>query len=373
LGGSGLVSAPEKVDASRFAAARGELLERAGRSPPGETLLCGGNVMRNVGIFAVPVVAILLGLGTNASAGPTEYTLVKTIDLPGGKGGHGDWVTFDSATDTVWLAQAPDHAVVVIDAKTNRVRKVIGDIEEGNGIALSAHDAFLADGKGNKVVVVDKRSFAKVAELTDVGKTPDGLYWDERAGTLFVAADDDNQLTAFKSGKNGFKKIGSLKLEPNPAKDGPDVGILVASRGRIYQPVDNKIDVIDAKTMKIETVWDPGIKGSSKSIAYDPKTGHLVVGTTDKAVLIIDAANGKVIATIPVAGAVDQSVVDSGARRAYVGDKAGHVDVIDLDANTLIAPIPSDKDMHTLTVDPRTHAVYVYRDQNNKLDVFAAK
>jgi DNA-binding beta-propeller fold protein YncE len=47
--------------------------------------------------------------------------------------------------------------------------------------------------------------------------------------------------------------------------------------------------------------------------------------------------------------------------------------VIDLGTNTLISPIPSDKDMHTPTVDPRTHAVYVYRDQNNKLDVFAAK
>lgn len=131
--------------------------------------------------------------------------------------------------------------------------------------------------------------------------------------------------------------------------------------------------MIDAKTMKIESVWDPGIKGSTKSIAYDGKTGHLVVGTTDKSVLIVDAKDGRTIATIPVAGAVDQSVVDGPARRAYVGDKAGHVDVIDLDTNALIAPIPSDKDMHTLTVDPRTHAVYVYRDQNNKLDVFAAR
>jgi DNA-binding beta-propeller fold protein YncE len=65
--------------------------------------------------------------------------------------------------------------------------------------------------------------------------------------------------------------------------------------------------------------------------------------------------------------------VEETSCRAYVGDKAGHVDVIDLGTNTLISPIPSDKDMHTPTVDPRTHAVYVYRDQNNKLDVFAAK
>jgi DNA-binding beta-propeller fold protein YncE len=329
--------------------------------------------MRNIGLFGVSAVASLLGVAAPLSAAQTEYKLVATIDLPGDKGGHGDWVTFDPATDTVWLAQAPAHDVVVIDARTNRIKKVIGGIEEGNGIALSAHDAFLADGKGNKVVVVDKRSFAKVAELTDVGKTPDGVYWDARAGALWVAADGDDQLTVFKAGKDGFKKVGSLKLEPNPAKDGPDVGIFVASQGRVYQPVDNRIDVIDAKTMKMATVWSPDVKGSTKTIAYDAKTGHLVVGTTDKAVLILDARDGRVIATIPVDGAVDQSVVDGPARRAYVGDKAGHVDVIDLDANKLVATIPSDKDMHTLTVDTRNHNIYVYRDQNNKLDVFAVK
>lgn len=329
--------------------------------------------MRKVQLLLASAATLLLGIAGAFAAGPTQYTLIKTIDLPGAKGGHGDWVTFDRATNTVWLAQAPQHNVVVIDAKTNTIKKVIGDIEEGNGIALSKHDAFLADGKGNKVVVLNKRTFAKVAELTDVGKTPDGVYWNARSGMLWVAADDDNQLTVFKAEKKGFKKISSFKLEPNPAKDGPDVGILVASRGRVYQPVDNKVDVINDKTMKIETVWSPNVKGSTKSIAYDAKTGHLVVGTTDNAVLIMNAKDGKVVATIAVAGKVDQSVVDGRARRAYVGDKAGHIDVIDLDTNKLITTIPSDKNMHTLTVDTRTHTLYVYRDQMNKVDVFAAK
>jgi|SRR5579872_5446265 len=330
--------------------------------------------MRKLEIVGVSLFALTMAVpGALGAGNPTQYRLVKTIDLPGAKGGHGDWVTFDQATDTVWLAQAPDHDVVVIDAKTNAVKKVIDGVEEGNGIALSERDAFLADGKGNKVVVVDKRTFAKVAELTDVGKTPDGLYWDPKTNRLWVAADDDNQLSVYEAAGGGFKKIDALKLEPNPAKDGPDVGTFVPEHDRIYQPVDNKVDVIDAKTMKIETVWDPGIKKGAKTIAYDPKSDHLVVGTTDQDVLILNAKDGSVIATVPVDGAVDQSVVESATRRAYVGDKAGHVDVIDLDQNKRITTIPSDKNMHTLTVDSGNHDVYVYRDQGNKVDVFAAE
>jgi DNA-binding beta-propeller fold protein YncE len=330
--------------------------------------------MKKISLIGVSLCALSLAApGALGAANPTHYRLIKTIDLPGAKGGHGDWVAYDRATDTVWVAQAPDHDVVVIDAKTNAVKKVIDGVEEGNGIVLNDRDAFLADGKGNKVVVVDKRSFAKVAELTDGGKTPDGLYWDAKAGRLWVAADDDNQLSVYEASGSGFKKVSSFKLEPNPAKDGPDVGTFVAAHDRVYQPDDNKIDVIDAKTMKIETVWDPGIKKSAKTIAYDPKTDHLIVGTTDKDVLILNAKDGSVVATVPVDGAVDQSVADSSARRAYVGDKAGHVDVIDLDQNKRISTIPSDKDMHTLTVDSENHAIYVYRDQSNKVDVFAAE
>lgn len=330
--------------------------------------------MRKLNLLGVSLLASSLAIpGALGATNPTQYRLVKTIDLPGAKGGHGDWVTFDRATNTIWVAQAPNHDVVVIDAKTNTVKKVIEGVEEGNGIALSDRDAFLADGKGNKVVVVDKRSFAKVAELSDVGKTPDGVYWEPKAQRLWVAADDDNQLSVFKATGKGFEKVAAFKLEPNPAKDGPDVGTFVSVHDRIYQPVDNKIDVIDAKTMKIETVWSPGITKSAKTIVYDPKSDHLIVGTTDKDVLILNAKDGKVVATVPVDGAVDQSVVDSADRRAYVGDKAGHVDVIDLDQNKRVTTIPSDKDMHTLTVDSETHAVYVYRDQGNKVDVFAAE
>jgi len=330
--------------------------------------------MRDGNLIGAVLIAGLFGISAaQAATSPTQYQLIKTIDLPGGKGGHGDWVTFDRDTNTVWLAQAPDHDVVVIDAKTNTVKKVIDGIEEGNGIALSEHDAFLADGKGNKVVVIDKRNFGKVAEITDVGKTPDGVYWQPDARRLWVVSDDDNELSVFKPAVSSFEKVASFKLQPNPAKDGPDVGTFVASRDSIYQPVDNKVDVINAKTMKIRAVWSPGVKGSTKTIVYDPKSGHLLVGTTDKDVVILDAKDGRVIATIPVAGSVDQSVVDELARRAYVGDKAGHVDVIDLDTNQLLTTIASDKDMHTLTIDPRTHAVYVYRDQANKVDVFAMK
>jgi len=47
--------------------------------------------------IALATVLALPGVAIAASG----YKLVKTIDLPGDKGGHGDWVAWDEATGTV--------------------------------------------------------------------------------------------------------------------------------------------------------------------------------------------------------------------------------------------------------------------------------
>ncbi len=302
-----------------------------------------------------------------ASAATITYKLVKTIDLPGDKGGHGDWTIFNPNTGMVWLSQSPDHSVVVIDTNDNTIAHVIPDIANSNGIGFAGDYAFAADNDSNNVVVIDQKTFAKVSTLTPKGEGPDTVNFLPKEGRIYVSGTND--ATEF-SANPPFKVEANIRLSPDPVKDGPDIAVYVTATDRIYQPVDNVVDVIDAKTGKVVDVWDVGIKGSAKAAAYDPKTKHLIVGTGDKKVLILDASSGKVVAVITVPGPVDATVIDEDARRAYVGDKSGVVDVIDLDSNRVVDTIPSEKNMHTLAVDPKRHAIYVYRNESNKVDVF---
>lgn len=303
-----------------------------------------------------------------AVAAGSAYKLVKTIDLPGDKGGHGDWTTFNPKTGMVWLSQSPAHNIVVIDTKTNTVAHVIPDVANSNGIDFAGEYAFAADNDSNAIVVIDQKSYEKVATLTPEGKGPDTVNFLSKEGRIYTssASDDATEFSATKP----FKVVAKYRLKPDPAKDGPDIAAYVASKDKIYQPNDNVVDVIDAKTGKIDNVWDVGITGSAKAAAYDAKTNHLLIGTGEKKVLVLDANTGKVVATIPVQGAVDATIIDESARRAYEGDKAGVVDVIDLDSNKVVDTLPSEKNMHTLAVDSKTHAVYVYRNEGNKVDVF---
>jgi len=233
--------------------------------------------------------------------------LIKTIDLPGTKGGHGDWVTYDPDTETIWLSQAPDHNVVVIDANKLSVKATISGIDVGNGIDINKTYAFIADATPGKLVVVNKRTFKKVASVDSGGKTPDGVTIDTRTGKVFVANDDSNNEAVFES-KPPFRLTDTFKLKPEDSKDGPDVALYVHSLDRLYQPVGGNINVIDPNTNKILAVWDFGGQSDAKGGIYDSKTNHVIFGTGDKKMLVVDGASGKLVTTIPIAGAVDQTV-----------------------------------------------------------------
>lgn len=325
--------------------------------------------MHQVSRAALCAVGLLALAAVPVSAAGSAYKLVKTIDLPGDKGGHGDWTTFNPATGMVWLSQSPDHNVVVIDPRTNTVAHVIPDVANSNGIGFAGNYAFAADNDSNTIVVIDQKTFAKVATLTPAGKGPDTVNFLSKEGEIYTSSNSDD-ATIFSATKP-FKQKATMRLRPDPAKDGPDIAVYAAGKDKIYQPNDNMVDVIDAKSDKIVAVWDPGLTGSAKAAAYDAKTNHLIVGSGEKKMVVLDADSGKVVATIAVPGSVDATVVDETARRAYVGDKSGVVDVIDLDTDKLVDSLPSEKNMHTLAVDTKTHAVYVYRNESNKVDVFA--
>ena len=89
--------------------------------------------------------------------------------------------------------------------------------------------------------------------------------------------------------------------------------------------------------------------------------------------LVLDGKTGKELAQIPVKGAVDETALDERGRRAFVGDKAGLVEVINLDTDKVVGSLPAAKNVHTLTVAPASHRVFVYLNESNKLAIFEPK
>lgn len=296
------------------------------------------------------------------------YTLLKTINLPGTVGGHGDIVAYDADTHSIWLAQSPDNNVVVIDTTTNNVEATIPNIGNANGIALTSQYAFVADVTNNTTDVIDKHTFQVVAHIPQTGTTPDGVIYIQSTNEVAVASDDANVLDFINA--TTFAQTASTQLQPNPAVSGPDVPTYVALKDLIYQPDDGQIDVIDPHTHQIKTTFNLLTTGSVKPMVYDPVTNDLFVGTTNNQILVVNADTGQVQKTIAIAGSVDQASIDVSGRLAFFGDKAGTADIVNLDTGQLVGGLPAEKNMHTLAVDPTTHDVYVYENNHNTVDVY---
>jgi DNA-binding beta-propeller fold protein YncE len=306
-----------------------------------------------------------------APAGPLgPYKLVKTIDLPGARGGAGGQIAFDAETASVWVAQAPSKNIVVIETGANTVRQVVEGIQSPSGICFSEHYAFVADTAANATAVIGKRSLEKATSLKLVGQQPDNVYFDTKNGALWIAA-SGGEITVYKAvGHGGLKRLAGLKLKPAPAKEPLGRGIYVASKDRIYQPVDDRIEVIDPMSRRSEHAWKVADAVRITSLSYDAKADRLIVGTVGKFVAFIDAKTGKEVGKVALKGEIGAVASDPSTRHAFAADRAGQIAVIDIDRTSLAALIPSDVEVQALTLDPHSHYLYVYRDQANKVDVF---
>lgn len=299
-----------------------------------------------------------------------QFSYVSTIQLPGTIGGHGDWVAYDPATQTIWLSQSPDNEVVVLDAKTDSVKATIPGVDDSNGIAITHGYAFVADPVNNVLDVISTQTDQLVAKVAPTGTNLDGVVYAPNTGEIYVASDNNNVLDAI-SIQNGFSQTASYAL--TPSSSGPDVPLY--AKGVIYVPDGSVVDAVNPATGAIENAPTLVSTGAVKPGVFDPVTNLFYFGTTDNQIDVVSGNGpggiGNVVGTIAVSGATDEGAIDVGARLAFFGSSTpGQVDVINLDTSKLVATLPAETGTHTLTVDPRTHTLYVYEDDGNVVDAW---
>ncbi|HET8996867.1 MAG TPA: hypothetical protein VFN42_09380, partial [Acetobacteraceae bacterium] len=108
-----------------------------------------------------------------------------------------------------------------------------------------------------------------------------------------------------------------------------------------------------------------------------PVTNRFFFGSTDNQIVVVSGTGpngiGNKLGTIAISGGTDEGAIDVKARLAFFGSGAGVVDVVNLDTMKLVATLPAETGMHTLTVDTRTHELYVYENHRNVVDAWHYK
>jgi DNA-binding beta-propeller fold protein YncE len=147
------------------------------------------------------------------------------------------------------------------------------------------------------------------------------------------------------------------------ADNGPE-GAVSDGKGRLFVNLEGKntIEVIDLKAMKSVATWPIDCDGPT-GIAYDKATNRIFAGC-GKASAVVDAATGKLVATIKNGDGVDALGWDPAEKLLYLpAGRDGTVTIAHQDSAdkySVVATVPTMRGGKTIAVDPVKHVAYVF-------------
>jgi DNA-binding beta-propeller fold protein YncE len=122
------------------------------------------------------------------------------------------------------------------------------------------------------------------------------------------------------------------------------------------------VAVVDAKTLSVSARYDLGGKGGGPAgLAFDSKNGILFVACHDPHTMVmLNAADGKVLASVPIGSGVDGAVFNPATMEAFSSQGDATLTIVKENSPTSFAVEQNLQTMtraKTLTLDPRTNHI----------------
>jgi YVTN family beta-propeller protein len=302
--------------------------------------------------------AFVAALGAQDAPSTGPYKVLKTAKV-GGLGGF-DYIQADGAARRLYIprgAVVSDHPqpgrVTIFDLDTlapvgeipeTRANGAAIDEKSGHGFASSSPVA-MWDIKTQKLI--------KTIDM-DPKCRPDGIMADAYNQRIYVFSHPTNDATVIDA-KDG-KVLGTIDLGGAPEQAISD------GAGHVYAVIQDKsnVAVIDAKTMKVTAHYDFTGKGARcNGLALDAKNHVLFAacGQPEPTMIVMDAKDGKILTTLPLAGASDGAVFNPNTMEAFSTHGNGTLTVIKENSPTSFVVEQNLKTMpgaKCVTLDPKT-------------------
>jgi DNA-binding beta-propeller fold protein YncE len=304
---------------------------------------------------------LLLATSATFAAEETKAPLAASpaIVIPGGPGKF-DWMAVDPKRRRLLAAHRDKGTLEVLNLDTY---KLIASVKIGacQGIIAGDRSYFAGDQAEHKVVILNAESLKIEGEVQVPGEI-DALAYDPRNQRIYADHDDGADVWVIQPQRH--KVVATIQVSGVPEFIEYD-----EQSDRLYQNIKttNAVQVIDPKTNTIEATWSTAPAQNPHGLAIDSKQKRVFSAGSNGTLVAIDMKTGKVKSSVTIAKKVDQIAFDPIKKRVYCACDA-NISVVDAAGEELklIENVPSHKGAHTLTVDPKTHAVWVsYADENN--------
>jgi DNA-binding beta-propeller fold protein YncE len=284
----------------------------------------------------------------------TDYKVIARYPVPG-NGGF-DYVTIDSAARRLYLSHGTQ--VDVVDADSGKVVGTIADTPGVHGAAIASEfkHGFTSNGREDKVSMFDPTTLQLIRKI-DVGKGPDGIYYDPGTKRVFTNNHGSHDVTAIDA-KTG-EVAGTVKLEG----DGEEA--VIGADGMIYVNSENTNEVVifDPKSLEVKKRFPIGAAKTPTGLAYDSKTNRLFIGCRNEPKMVVmDAGSGKVINSFPIGTGVDYAAFDPDAKLAFFSCGDGTLSVYhekSADEYEDAGAVKTQPSAKTMAFDPKTKKIFL--------------
>jgi DNA-binding beta-propeller fold protein YncE len=288
-----------------------------------------------------------------ACADPT-YHLLKEIAV-GGEGGW-DYLADDDAAHRLYVSHSTK--IVVIDTQADAVAGEIDDTPGVHGFAIAPdlQRGFSSNGQEAKAGIIDLKTLKTIAKV-NTGKNPDAIIYASGQREVYTFNGRDQSATVFDAMTGNVMATIALPGKPEFAAYDPATSL-------VYDNIEDKSEVvvIDAKTHRIVNTWPIAPGAEASGLAIDLEHHRLFIGCHNRLMLMMDGANGRVLASVPIGEGVDANAFDPGAQLAFSSNSDGTLTVAREDAPDKLAVVQNvttEKGARTMALDLKTGKVYL--------------
>jgi hypothetical protein len=304
--------------------------------------------------LTIPLLAAC-GFGQDAAAGG-PYKLINSSKVGGA--GRWDYVYADSLGRRLYIPRTASGGaagrVTVYDLDT---LKPVGEIPGTNGVHGVAIDPKSGHGfcSSKPIVMFDSKTLATIKTI-DVEGNPDGILFDPGTDHVFVLSHREPNVTVLNAEDGAI--VGTLDLGGAPEEGASD------GAGRVFIDVEDKdnVAVVDSKAMKVIGHYDlDGKGGGPAGLAMDVKNRILFAFCHDPhTAVILNADDGKIIATLPIGSGVDAAEFNPNTMEAFSSQGDSTLTVIKENSPTSFEVeqnVETKPGARTSTLDAKTNQI----------------
>lgn len=307
----------------------------------------------SLALAAAIAAALLLPHGAHVHAAQLGYTQIA--EIPVGGAVSFDYLNVDSAAHRLYLTHSTE--VVVIDTSSNTV---VGRIPAGprvHGIAMTPGDrGFITNGGEDTVSIVDLKTLKTIAKVPTGGANPDAILYEPTHNEVYAFNHTGHSATVIDAASG--EVVAMIPLAGSAESGQSD-----AALGRVFVNIEDEdsIDVIDMASHEVVDHWSVAPASSPTGMAIDPATHRIFVGGGPSQVMI-DATNGRVVASVAICRGTDATWFDPGTKMSFSSCSDGHITVVHMDSPdslTVVETIDTTRGARTMALDAATHRIYV--------------